>query len=224
MNKKCLLNIIKKNNMKDFIQKYKIECKGVIHIGAHFGSEISSYNEMGFKSVIFVEPLKKTFGRLLETVSEKNTDSNCEIEFWNKALGNKIGTEEMYVEEVNLGQSSSILKPEFHLRQYPGIVFPYRETVEISTLNYELRDNKKEYNVLNIDVQGYELEVLRGSTDILPLIDIINTEVNKVHMYENCPLINEIDDFLSQFDFVKVDENWMGQVWGDAIYVKKKFL
>jgi hypothetical protein len=32
-------------------------------------------------------------------------------------------------------------------------------------------------------------------------------------MYENCPLINEIDDFLSQFDFVKVDENWMGQVW-----------
>jgi len=210
--------------MKDFIEKYKIECKGVIHIGAHFGSEITSYNELKFKNIIFVEPLKKTFQRLLQTVSQNNCDPECVVEFWNKALGNKIGTEEMYVEVVNLGQSSSILKPDYHLRQYPGIVFPYRETVEISTLNHELRDNKNEFNVLNIDVQGYELEVLKGSTDILPNIDIINTEVNKVHMYENCPLISEIDDFLSQFNFVKVDENWMGQVWGDAIYVKKKFL
>ena len=210
--------------MKDFIQKYNIKCEGVIHVGAHFGGEISMYNELGFKNIIFVEPLKKTFSKLSEFVSEKNKDTECQIELWNKALGNKIGTVEMYVEEANLGQSSSILKPEFHLRQYPGIVFPYRETVEISTLNYELRDNKKEYNVLNIDVQGYELEVLKGATDILPNIDIINTEVNKVHMYENCPLINEIDEFLEKFDFVKVDENWMGQVWGDAIYVKRKFL
>lgn len=210
--------------MKYFIQKYKINCDGVIHIGAHFGGEISIYNELGFKNIIFVEPIQKTFNKLVEKITEKNIDPECKIELWNKALGNKIGAVEMYVEEVNLGQSSSILKPDFHLKQYPGIKFPYREIVQISTLNHELRNNEKEYNVLNIDVQGYELEVLKGSTDILPNIDIINTEVNKVHMYENCPLINEIDDFLSQFDFVKIDENWMGETWGDAIYLKKKFL
>jgi FkbM family methyltransferase len=210
--------------MKEFIEKFKIDCKGVIHIGAHFGGEITTYNELKFKNIIFVEPIQKTFNKLAEVVTEKNSDTECNVELWNKALGNKIGVVEMYVEEVNLGQSSSILKPEFHLYQYPGIVFPYRETVEISTLNNELKNNSREYNVMNIDVQGYELEVLKGSTDILDKIDIINTEVNKVHMYENCPLIQEIDSFLSSYDFVKVHEDWMGEVWGDAIYVKRIFL
>jgi FkbM family methyltransferase len=210
--------------MKDFIIKYKINPIGVVHIGAHFGGEITTYNELGTKNIVFVEPLSSTFQKLVENVNKLNTDSECNIIFLNKALGNKIGFEEMYVETVNLGQSSSLLKPEFHLQQYPGITFPYRETVEVSTLNSELKNIKGEFNILNIDVQGYELEVLKGSTDILDKIDIINAEVNRVHMYENCPLINEIDEFLSQFDFVKVDENWMGHYWGDAIYVKRKFI
>lgn len=210
-------------NMKDYIIKYKIEPKGVIHIGAHFGGEIVQYNELKFKNILFVEPLSRTFEKLLELVNEKNNDKDCNIIFLNKALGNKIGKEEMYVETANQGMSSSILKPAFHLNQYPGIIFPYKETVEISTLNNEIGDSNN-YNVLNIDVQGYELEVLKGSTNILTKIDIINTEVNKVHMYENCALINEIDDFLLNFDFIKIDEDWMGDFWGDAIYIKRKFI
>lgn len=210
--------------MKEFILKYEIEPRGVLHIGAHFGYEIVTYNELGFKNVVFFEPLSKTFERLVKNVNEKNSSDNCEVLFVNKALGNKIGEIEMFVEVANEGQSSSILKPAFHLTQYPGIQFPFRETVQITTLNEFIKESEVEYNVINIDVQGYELEVFKGATDILPSIDIINSEVNKVYMYENCALINEIDDFLSKFDFVKVDENWMGQVWGDAIYVKKKFL
>ena len=129
-----------------------------------------------------------------------------------------------FVETSNLGQSSSLLRPEFHLQQYPGITFPGREVVQVSTLNQEIKNIEGDFNIMNVDVQGYELEVFKGSTDILEKIDIINTEVNRVHMYENCPLINEIDEFLAKFDFVKVDENWMGHYWGDAIYVKKKFI
>jgi hypothetical protein len=210
--------------MKEFILKYKIEPRGVLHVGAHFGYEIVTYNELNFKNVVFFEPLSKTFERLEKNVREKNKSESCNLLFVNKALGNKTGDIEMFVEVANEGQSSSILKPAFHLTQYPGIQFPFREIVQITTLNEFLKDSEVEYNVLNIDVQGYELEVLKGATNILPNIDIINSEVNKVYMYENCALVNEIDEFLSGFDFVKVDENWMGQYWGDAIYVKKKFL
>lgn len=210
--------------MKEFIIKYGIEPKGVIHIGAHYGGEIETYNDLKIKNVVFVEPLSNTFKKLVENVNQKNKDSECRVTFLNKALGNKIGFEEMYVETANLGQSSSLLKPDFHLKQYPGITFPNREKVEVSTLNNELKNLEGEFNILNIDVQGYELEVLKGATDILEKIDIINTEVNKVQMYEGCPLINEIDEFLSSYDFVKVDENWMGHYWGDAIYIKKKFI
>ena len=210
--------------MKDFIIKYNIKPLGVIHVGAHFGGEITVYNELKIKNVVFVEPLSNTFQKLLENVNKLNSDSECKITFINKALGNKIEEQEMYVETSNLGQSSSLLRPEFHLQQYPGITFPGREVVQVSTLNQEIKNIEGDFNIMNVDVQGYELEVFKGSTDILEKIDIINTEVNRVHMYENCPLINEIDEFLEKFDFVKVDENWMGHYWGDAIYVKKKFI
>ena len=207
--------------MIQFIEKYNIKPVGVIHVGAHFGGEIENYSNKGIKNIIFVEPLSNTFDKLRETVLQEKYTTKCNIRLINKSLGNSSGTVEMYVETANQGQSSSILKPSHHLVQYPFIQFPYREIVELSTLNIELKDNNLDYNVLNIDVQGYELEVLKGATDILENIEIINIEVNKVEMYEGCALFEDIDNFLKNFDFVKVYEDWSNINWGDSIYVKK---
>lgn len=223
--------------MKEFINKhnnvlnlscihndYSVPKKGIIHIGAHFGSEIKDYNEVGYKNIIFVEPVKATFDILKSNVQSTNIDPECKIRFINKAFGNKTGQIDMFIENSNRRESSSILEPEFHLRMYPGIQFDSKETVQITTLDEEMYNITDEFNLLNIDVQGYELEVLKGSSKYLSKIDFINTEVNKVHMYKNCALINEIDEFLSQYDFVKIDENWMGEVWGDAMYIKKNYI
>ena len=75
-----------------------------------------------------------------------------------------------------------------------------------------------------MDVQGYELEVLKGGIKTLENIDYVYCEVNRDEVYENNALIQEIDEFLSSYDLVRVETDWMGGTWGDAFYINQKFL
>jgi hypothetical protein len=116
--------------------------------------------------------------------------------------------------------SSSILKPRKHLEQYPQIIFDQEEVVEMVRLD-DFLSEKQNYNFLTIDVQGYELEVLKGSQEMLTNISGILTEVNRDELYENCVQVGQLDDFLDLFDFQRVETNWEGGTWGDAFYLKK---
>jgi hypothetical protein len=73
-----------------------------------------------------------------------------------------------------------------------------------------------------MDVQGYELEVLKGSENTLKGIDYIYTEVNRDELYENNAFIEEIDNFLDNYTRVATD--WSGNTWGDALYIKKRLV
>jgi hypothetical protein len=75
---------------------------------------------------------------------------------------------------------------------------------------------------LNIDVQGYELEVLKGAKKCLENVYYIIVEVNRAELYQDCPMIGDIDDFLSVFGFSRVETEWRHnrENWGDALYVK----
>ena len=88
-------------------------------------------------------------------------------------------------------------------------------------LDDELKDNDK-YNFINIDVQGYELEVFKGSSQILKNVDYIMTEVNKSEVYKNCAMVEDLDNFLSKFNFKRVETTWDGITWGDAFYIKNQ--
>ena len=71
-----------------------------------------------------------------------------------------------------------------------------------------------------MDVQGYELEVLKGSTDILLKVDYILCEVNRAELYKNCPMVEDIDSFLNEYGFKREITSWDGYTWGDALYTK----
>lgn len=198
-------------------QKYGLSFKGVFHVGAHFGQENSIYKRLNIKNKIFFEPIPQTFQNLINNVN----DGDCV----NVALGNHIGRIEMFIETANQGQSSSILEPDIHLKQYPHIVFNDRIMVNITTLDSYIKENDVDinnYNFINIDVQGYELEVFKGAHNTLNKIDYIMSEVNRNSVYHNCCMVNEVDDFLGKYGFERVETNWAGNTWGDAFYIKNK--
>jgi len=200
-------------NLQNLHDKYKMNVKGVLHIGAHFGEENSIYDELNYPNRIFFEPLKKNFDVLRQNITE-----------WpliNIALGASKQSKEMYVESANNGQSSSLLKPKLHLQQYPHITFSEKENVLVDTLDNVLED-KESYNFINMDVQGYELEVLKGATESLKHIDYLMCEVNRAEVYEECCMVDELDSFLSSYKFKRVETSWDGITWGDAFYVKEK--
>lgn len=192
--------------------KYNLDIKGVLHIGSHFGQENVVYQRYGIKNKIFFEPLPHTFEILKQNVKDGV--------LVNVALGSANSKIKMYVETVNQGQSSSILKPKKHLTQYPHITFNSICEVDMIKLDdYEyVREN---YNFINMDVQGYELEVLRGGRKSLESIDYIMTEVNRDEVYVNCAQITELDYFLSKYGFKRVETTWDGGTWGDAFYIKE---
>ena len=77
-------------------------------------------------------------------------------------------------------------------------------------------------NFLNIDIQGAELLALKGMGDILYNFDYVYTEVNKNYIYKNCAIIEEIDNYLSNYNFKRVETCWTNYEWGDAFYIKQK--
>jgi hypothetical protein len=136
-------------------------------------------------------------------------------------LGDKKERSKMFVEAQNKGMSSSLLRPALHVTQYPWIVFDNFEFVNVDTLDHVVQQNNlsKSINMINMDVQGFELNVLYGAIKTLEQIDYIYTEVNRAELYEGGARVEGLDSFLSGFD--RVETEWVGETWGDALYIRK---
>jgi FkbM family methyltransferase len=195
------------------IKKYSLKINGVIHIGAHCGEEHKFYLKNNIKHIVYFEPDPNTFIKL-----EKNVSNSAIL--YNLALGNKTGVFEFNVSS-NGGASSSILKPKKHLIRHPKVQFNEKININMVKLD-DIQFDRSSYNFINIDVQGYELEVFKGGCETLKNIDYVMTEVNRDEVYEDCAQIGEIDKYLNNLGFERVETTWDGGIWGDAFYIKNK--
>ena len=203
-------------------QGLKINLRGAIHIGGFVGEELISYRNAGLKNTILFEPQK----HLYEIIKSKCKDDE---RVFNVALGSDTFEADMYISdreggiESGAGASSSLLEPRKHLTEHPEVTFPTTETVEVCRLDKFLESQNikaLDYNMLNVDVQGYELEVFKGAGNILGGVELIISEVNRAEVYFGCPMVEEIDEFLQQFNFKRVHTYWHSVSWGDGIYVR----
>lgn len=211
------MSLLDLNHLKN---KYSLDIKTIAHIGAHRGQEVEEYLNLFPNAVIYLfEPQKKLFNFL-----KKNFAILDNVTLYNFGLGSSNSTLDMHISD-NDGQSSSFLKPKEHLNEHPGIKF-YDKT---EIYNIKVLDDLglSKIDFLNIDTQGFELEVLKGSeTSLKADVNYIITEVNKMELYEGCPTVKDIDNFLKKFGFIRTDTHyWMDKAsWGDAFYIKKNLV
>jgi FkbM family methyltransferase len=72
---------------------------------------------------------------------------------------------------------------------------------------------------LKIDVQGYELEVLKGAERVLSSVDVILTEVNHTELFKGVPLSAELIAWIAQRGFALHDIcNFMRRPRDDALW------
>jgi len=185
------------------IKKYNAKIKGFIHVGGHIGEEISLYKKYT-NNIHMFEPQEECFDKIDPTVKK-----------YCVALGETEGQMNFYI--ANNKQSSSLLEPKDHLKKHPEVKFLGEKQVIVKKLDsYEISD----CNFLNMDTQGFELEVLKGSKKTLEYIDYIYTEVNTSEIYKNCAFLEDLDSFL--LDFTRVETKMYGDSgWGDAFYIRK---
>ena len=205
-------------NIMDLVNKYALKINGVIHIGAHHAEEYNDYVKLGINNMVFFEPLPYNFNILLNNIKLSNT-----VVAYNMALGNFEGETDMFTEATDWGGSGSILKPEIHLALHPTVIFRGKKQIKISRLD-NIEYDRNIHNFICVDVQGYELEVLKGAICSLKFVDYIMAEVNKDYVYKDCVLVTELDLFLSDFGFVRVETDWNGVLHGDALYIKNNLI
>lgn len=202
-------------DLKQLVEKYNMNIKNIIHVGGHYGKEVELYKTINPDCIVDIfEPHPDTFNIMKEGVNNLSK-INCH----NVALGASETVMQLFVETANQGQSNSLLKPKHHINQYPHIRFESKIDVIVKTLDsFNLDDS---YNFMSIDVQGFELEVLKGSINTLKNIQYVIMEINNAELYEGCCMVQELDQFLDQFNLYRAETNWMGGTWGDGLYIRR---
>jgi FkbM family methyltransferase len=204
-------------NLKQVCEKHGVVPRGVIHIGAHEGQEVAEYKVLNVQKIVFIEANPTVYERLVGTIS-----GTPHVMAVNCAISDVNGTVTLHV--TSMDQSSSILPLKQVSVIYPlikethAIVVPSRT---IDSLLTELKLMPADYNILNIDIQGAELLAFKGGTNLLTHLDAIFTEVNFEELYEGCPLIGQLDEFLGNYGFCRVEVTTpYHPSWGDAMYVR----
>lgn len=192
--------------MNDLYLERPIE--GLIHIGANTGQEYYAFNDV--PSLLFFEPL---------TYFE--CKQNCPTAIVEPyAIGDDNKFVDMYLASNN-DASASVLKPVEHETYYPHITFNGTQKVQQITLDSYFENHPMKYDAILIDVQGYDLQALKGAVKTLQSIKQIQTEVSFKELYEGTTGMDELNDFLIEQGFelkLLVPDKQYPQ--GEALYVK----
>jgi FkbM family methyltransferase len=124
--------------------------------------------------------------------------------------------------------SSSFLKPSQVNHHYHPDIMQVAESIEVPVKRLDSVMNG-EIDLLKLDLQGYELEALKGCGSLLQHIKTITAEVEFVPLYDGQPLFADIDSFLRShgFKLFNLYELWTqadGQLTaGDAVYLNTRY-
>jgi len=199
----------------NIISKYKIS-KKILHIGAHTCEERNDYIAGGFSDdkVIWIEGNQDIVNQVKSSIPS--------INIYESLISDKDDTEVEFI-ITNNGQSSSILELDEHLKEHPYVFEIKRclkKTITVDTFIKNNNINIYDIEFVNIDIQGAELLALKGMKETLYYVNYLYLEVNLKHLYKNCALVSEIDDFLKEYNFTRIDSVFTKHGWGDALYVK----
>ena len=143
--------------------------------------------------VLCFEPIPKRAEKLAAKY-----ESDPRVEVHNLALGSTPGTADFHVTVGN--PYSSLLDPADPLRRYHGERTQVAETIQVEVARLDgLLDRPA--NIVKMDVQGFEIEILRGLGDMLQNVDAIASEVSFLPRYHGQPLFADLDRFLRKQGF-----------------------
>ena len=199
-------------------KKYQIKPDGILHLGANEGQEARIYRMLGVARVVWVEAIPETFQKLHSYVHR--LPRNVAIQ---ACVGDEDGKDVVFHVANNGGQSSSFLDFGTHAQEHPTVKYVRdipMKTTRVDTLLRNQGINLAGKWLLNADLQGAELMALRGMGGLIRMFHWIYLEVNEKPLYAGCPLLPEIDSFLSVHGFRRVETEMTSHGWGDALFCR----
>lgn len=177
---------------------------GIVHIGANDGQEAQGYFQKNI-SVLWIEADPNVFLRLEKTIKNfNNQKALCAL------VADKDDVEYNFLrDQNNCGQSSSIFDFHLHKKMFPNVVMGESIKLIGKTLPTILKENHiniEEYSIINMDVEGAELLVLKGAVNVLHHFDTITLEASDFESRIGQPMLYEIDSFMKLNGFNKYNQ------------------
>jgi FkbM family methyltransferase len=207
----------------ELVNYFNLSESGVIvDVGADIGVVSLHFAKSLPATLIYAfEPIPDSF-KLLKAATSKITT----IHTVNKALGNDV--KEIQIHIASRISSSSIFNIKKNLINEFWSTNLKEEriaTVSMSKLDLEIPETTN-VNILKMDVQGFEIEVLKGGTETLKRTSIVLVEMQNHDLYVGAPKYYEVDEFLRNSNFElynmipSIRQEEKIYEW-DAIYVNK---
>ncbi|HEX3743279.1 MAG TPA: FkbM family methyltransferase [Bryobacteraceae bacterium] len=162
--------------------------KAAIDIGAYSGEWTLSLRALFPETrVLMIEP-QAARGERLRALTQVHDG----VEFAPALLGSSAAKGVTFFQAET---GSSVLRDPGN-----GAVEP--TAIDMTTLDALTRSTPFERpDFLKLDVQGYELEVLRGAEQVLRSVEAVMMEVNLIAVYEGAPLVDETVAYMAARGF-----------------------
>ncbi len=190
--------------------------------GAHIGRVTDRYlQEYNQPTVHMFEPIPP-----LAQMLQQKYAALPNVHIHPAAIGPETCTIEFNV--VGNVMSSSVLKPSEFAGNLHGEAMEVKQTAPLPQVRLDEAITTP-IDVLKLDLQGYELQALKGAEGLLDRTHIIITEVEFIAMYDGQPLFGDVDTYLRSKGFAlhNLYDLWTlqnGQLTsGDALYVNTSF-
>lgn len=170
----------------------------VIDVGANEGQTIHRVlKEFPAATVHSFEPAPATF-RLLERLAKHEPRARV----YPFACGSAAGTAKFHI--TGNHWCSSLLPPSELGQRLYGDWYATREVIEVPVVRLDAWAEERsiaQVDLLKVDAQGYDLEVLKGASGLLPGVKAINCECQFAPEYVGCASFSQIDRFLVEHGF-----------------------
>ena len=202
---------------KSLLKKYLPPNPVSIDCGAHDGSDSAELIKILKGTLHAFEPVPDIYRRLCD-----NTAGYKSIKTYQLALSNETGSSSFFVSEGGSDASSSLLSPKDHLTDHVDTFF--NKKIEVATIT--LDDWAKKYQITGVDLlwldmQGFEMSMLKASKQILPTVKVIHSEVSTKETYEGVAQYEEYRKFLESVGFkVIVEAIPAGWDMGNVLFVR----
>lgn len=182
---------------------------GVIHIGMSWGEEIQFYKEMGIENIVGCEPLTRSFSQCVELFGRLPG-----VKLYQQAFSDRAGVgvlQEFLSPDKNASGERDTGGSSFLGVDRPTLVAKGYEISDIPT-PYERFDawigkhpeiDMSAYDCLVLDVQGMELEVLKGLGKYLTHFRYFNIECSEVPIFDGEASAKQVIDYLASFGIVQ---------------------
>ena len=152
-------------NISNFYSGFITPFMKIIDVGANVGNYSQAFLNLG-ATVIGLEPQK-----YCQKILKKRFNNSANFKLITSASGSKVSTQEIHmptshtIASMNKNWIESVKKSN----RFSGEDWDRTETISVTTLDLIIAENFKP-DYIKIDVEGYELEVLKG----------LNTPINYI--------------------------------------------